>query len=140
MTPKTLRTVISVFLFVHAIGHAQGIVAALGIFKVKNWNINSWLFDPLLGEKVSQIIAIVLFSTIVLGFLATAFSFIGVGIPHTAWRTLAVIFMVPSVFSLIAYWNAFAMFFNKAGCIGVNTFILVGVLILNWPTEADLGL
>ena len=140
MTPKTLRTVISIFLFVHAIGHAQGIVAALGIFKIKGWNIKSWLFDPLVGEKTSQIIAIVLFSIIVLGFLATAFSFIGVGISHTAWRTLAIIFMVPSVFSLITYWHAFAAFFNKAGCIGVNTFIIVGVLLLNWPTEADLGL
>lgn len=139
MTPKTLRTIISIFLFVHAIGHAQGIVAALGIFKVKNWHIKSWLFDPLLGEKGSQIFAIILFSICVLGFLATAFSFIGVGIPHSAWRTLAIIFMVPSIISLIAYWHAFAMFFNKAGCIGVNGFILFGLLLMNWPTEANLG-
>ena len=139
MSPKTLRTIITVFLFVHAIGHAQGVVAALGLFNMDNWHVRSWLFDSLLGEKASRILAIVLFVLCVLGFLATAFSFLGIGLPHDLWRTLAVIFAVPSVITLIAYWNAYAMFFNKIGAIGVNAWILIGLLLMNWPSEADLG-
>ena len=139
MSPKVFKTIIAVFLFVHAIGHVQGVIASLGVIKAEKWHVRSWLFDRLLGEKGSQILATILFSVCVLGFLATAFSFLGVGLPHDWWRTLAVIFAVPSVISLMAYWNAFAMFFNKVGAIGVNGWILIGVLLMKWPSESDLG-
>ena len=139
MSPKTLRTILAVFLFVHAIGHAQGVIAALGVIKSDTWHARSWLFDGLLGEKGSRMLAIILFAVCVLGFLATAFSFLGIGLPHESWRTLATIFAIPSVLSLVAYWNAFAMFFNKVGAIGVNAWILIGVLLLNWPSEAEIG-
>jgi len=139
MSPKVLRTVIAIFLFVHAIGHIQGVVASIGVVKSESWHVRSWLFDNLLGEKGSRILALVLFILCVLGFLATAFSFLGIGLPHGQWRTLAIIFAVPSVIALVGYWNAFAMFFNKVGAIGVNGWILIGLLILNWPTEAELG-
>ena len=139
MSPKTLRTIVAIFLFVHAIGHIQGVVAALDVIKMDNWHIRSWLFDNLLGEKGSRILAIVLFAVCSLGFLATAFAFLDIGLSHEIWRTLAVIFAIPSVIALIGYWNAFAMFFNKVGAIGVNAWILIGLLILHWPSETDLG-
>jgi hypothetical protein len=139
MSPKTLRTIIAIFLFLHAIGHVQGIIASIGVIKFESWNVRSWLFDGLLSEKGSRMLAMVLFMVCVLGFLATAFAFLGIGIPHDSWRTLAAIFMIPSVLSLIAYWNAFAMFFNKVGAIGVNGWILIGLLIMSWPSETELG-
>jgi len=139
MTPKTLRTIFAVFLFIHAIGHGQGVVASLGLLNSETWNVRSWLFDSLIGEKASRTLAMILFIICVLGFLATAFSFLGIGITHDVWRTLAVISAIPSVISLIAYWNAFAMFFNKVGAIGVNGWILIGVLLLKWPSEAEIG-
>jgi hypothetical protein len=139
MSPKTLRTIIAIFLFVHAIGHIQGIVASLGVIKSETWNVRSWLFDGLLGEKGSRILAMILFVVCVLGFLATAFSFLGVGLPHELWRTLAIIFAVPSVLGLVAYWNAFAQLFNKVGAIGVNGWILIGLLLLKWPSETEVG-
>ena len=139
MSPKILRTIIAIFLFVHAIGHAQGVIAALGVIKSDTWHDRSWLFDGLLGEKGSRMLAMVLFAVCVLGFLATAFSFLGIGLPHEPWRTLAVIFAVPSVLGLVAYWNAFAQFFNKIGAIGVNAWILIILLLLKWPSEAEIG-
>jgi hypothetical protein len=139
MSPKTLRIIIAIFLFIHAIGHIQGIIASLDVIKSETWHVRSWLFDGLLGERGSRTLAMILFIVCVLGFLATAFSFLGIGVPHDLWRTLAIIFAVPSILSLIAYWNAFAMFFNKAGAIGVNGWILIGLLIMNWPSEAELG-
>ena len=139
MSPKTLRTIIAIFLFVHAIGHIQGIIASLGVIKSETWNVRSWLFDGLLGEKGSRMLATILFAVCVLGFLATAFSFLGIGLPHEYWRTLAIVFAVPSVLSLIAYWNAFAQLFNKVGAIGINGWILIGLLLLNWPSDAEIG-
>ncbi len=140
MEPKTLRTVIAVFLFVHAIGHMQGVFSALGLFNSDSWHPHSWLFDGLLGEKGSRMLALALMVCCVLGFLATAFAFVGIGVPHEWWRTLAVIFSIPSVLGLIFYWNILSMFFNKVGAIGVNSWILIGLLILQWPSEAEIGL
>ena len=140
MTPKTFRTLIAVFLFIHAIGHIQGVIASLGIIKMENWHVRSWLFDGLLGEKGSRTFALILFAICTLGFLATAFSLLGIGLPHDLWRTLAIIFAFPSVLGLVAYWNAFAMFFNKIGLIGVDAWILIGLLMMSWPSEAELGL
>ena len=139
MTPTTLHTIIAIFLFVNAIGHIQGIVASLGLINSDTWNVRSWLFDSLLGEKGSRILAMILFAMCVLGFLATTFSFLGIGLPHEPWRTLAIIFAIPSVLGLIAYWNTFAQFFNKIGPVGVNGWILIGLLPLNWPAEAELS-
>jgi hypothetical protein len=139
MSPKTLRTIIAILLFVHAIGHVQGLVASLGLFSSDTWNVHSWLFDSLLGKKGSRILAMILMIVCILGFLATAFSFLGIGIPHEFWRTLAIVFAIPSMLSLIFYWNAFSQLFNKIGAIGVNSWILIGLLIMNWPSEAELG-
>jgi hypothetical protein len=139
MSASTLRTVIAVFLFVHAIGHAQGVIAAAGLLNSKRWNAHSWLFDNLLGQRASRKLAMVLFTVCILGFLATAFSFVGVGLPHEWWRSLAVIFAMPSLAGLVFYWTAFAQLFNKAGALLVNGWILVGMLALGWPSEAEIG-
>lgn len=139
MSPKTLRTIIAVILFVHAIGHIQGVMAGLGFNSMDSWHARSWLFDRLLGEKGSRIFALILFAACVLGFLATAFSFLGIGIPHDLWRTLAISFAAVSFFSSITYWNALAAFLNRAGALGVNGWILIGVLLMNWPSETELG-
>jgi hypothetical protein len=139
MSPIALRTIIAIFLFVHAIGHIQGLIASLGVIKSDTWHARSWLFDGLLGSKGSRILVLILMVVCILGFLATAFSFLGIGIPHESWRTMAIIFAIPSTFSLIFYWNAFSQVFNKVGAIGVNGWILIGLLILKWPSEIDLG-
>ena len=139
MPASTVRTVIAVFLFVHAIGHAQGVISAMGLLNSKSWNARSWLFDSILGQRASRTVALVLFAVCVLGFLATAFSFIGIGVPHAWWRSLAVIFAAPSLMAMFFYWKAFAQLFNKAGALLVNGWILVGVLAFGWPAEAEMG-
>jgi hypothetical protein len=60
MTPKTLRIIIAIFLFIHAIGHGQGIIVSLELLKLKTWNMRSWLFDNLMGEKASRMPAMIM--------------------------------------------------------------------------------
>lgn len=141
MNSSTLRTIIAIVLFIHAIGHVQGVLVSLGIFGSEKWNAQSWLFDGILGEKGSRMLAFVLWGITVLGFFVTAFAFLGIGIPHDWWRTLAIIFAVISTVTMIFYWNSFASLFpNKIGSLAVNLAILVGLVFLNWPMESDLGL
>ncbi|MBC8505187.1 MAG: hypothetical protein ISR58_06695 [Anaerolineales bacterium] len=139
MSPNTLRTVIAIVLFVHAVGHVQGVMASVGLSTLENWHPRSWLFDNLLGERASQTLAFVIWALCVLGFLATTFAFLGIGIPHGIWRTLAMIFAGLSAVGLIFYWNSLTALFNKIGAIGVNAGILIGLLMLNWPSESEIG-
>lgn len=139
MEPSKLRLIFSLILFVHGVGHIQGVLSSLGVFNTDTWHPRSWLFDRLLGEKVSRIVALVLWGFAVLGSLAAAFAFLDFGLPHGIWRALAVTAAVPSSLGLIFYWNSMAMLFNKLGAIAVNLWILVGILIMNWPSESDFG-
>jgi len=139
MSPDTMRIIFAIILFVHAVGHMQGVICSLGIFNTEFWHPRSWLFDKLLREKSSRILALVLWGLSVLGLLAAAFAFFGIGISHGTWRTLAILAAIPSSLGLIFYWDSMAMIFNKLGAVGVNAWILIGLVFLNWPSEADLG-
>lgn len=139
MNSATLRIIIASVLFIHSIGHVQGVLASLGLFSTEQWNARSWLFDNLVGEKRSRVLAFIVWAACVLGFLATALAFLGIGVPHEFWRTLALIFVIPSVLGLIFFWNSFAQLFNKIGALAVDAVIVIGILILHWPSESDIG-
>jgi hypothetical protein len=140
MSPATLRTIIVVILFIHAVGHFQGILVGLGVVSTEKWNIHSWLLDGPLGEKGSRILGLILWAVLFLGFLALAFAFLGIGLPHSLWRPLAVPLAVVGLLTLIAYWNSFVLFFpNKIGALAVDLALIASLLFLNWPGEAAIG-
>jgi hypothetical protein len=86
------------------------------------------------------VISIILFGAAFLGFIAAALALFGWLVPHELWRSLSVYSAVISLLALVLFWNSFGAFFpNKIGSIAVNVAILVCLLWLNWPTEADIG-
>ncbi len=139
MSPTSMRNVIGIIIFVHGIGHFQGVMSSLGLFNNDVWNPKSWLFDKLLGDRNSRYLALVLWGLSVLGFMAAGFAFLGIGIPHETWRTLMIMAAIPSSLGIIFYWNSLSRILNKLGAIGVNAWILIGLLLMNWPSEAALG-
>jgi hypothetical protein len=141
MSSSSLRTIIAILLFIHAIGHIQGAIVASGILATERWNAQSWLLDGILGERGARTLALLLWSATVVGFFATAFAFVGVAVPHEWWRTLAIIFALISFPTLVLYWHSFVLFFpNKIGALGVDLAILIGLFFMKWPAESDLGL
>ncbi|MGD8474979.1 MAG: hypothetical protein PVH95_06445 [Anaerolineae bacterium] len=140
MSGTTLRALVAAVLFIHGIGHATGIIPALQLFEVKNWNSRSWLLTPILGETVSRILSIILFLIALIGFIGSTLALLDWVIPHDWWRMLALVSSVISIVTIVLFWNAFVTFFpNKVGAFGVDIAVLVCLLILNWPTEAALG-
>jgi hypothetical protein len=136
----TLRIIVAAVLFIHGIGHFMGVVPALQLADVKGWNSRSWLLTPLLGEAASRILSIVLFLAALAGFVASALALLGWLVPHEWWRMLAVVSAVISLVTIALFWNAFVSLFpNKVGAIGVDIAVLVCLLVLNWPAEANLG-
>jgi hypothetical protein len=140
MSSSTFRTVVAIVIFVHAIGHIQGLVPAFGLFSTDSWHVQSWLLTDRIGESATRIVAIAIFAICFLGFLGSGLAFLNILLPHAWWRPLAIVFAVPSLLGVILFWNGFAMFFNKIGAIAVDGVILIGMLALKWPSEAQLGL
>lgn len=139
MTGTSLRYVIAFVLIVHGIGHIQGVLAALGVSSTESWHGRSWLLSGLLGEGVIRIIGLLIWLVGFAGFVAAALSLLDWLVPHGWWRTLAILFAVISLLSVIVYWNSLAAIFNKVGAIGVNLAVLIGLLALSWPSESEIG-
>ena len=140
MSPTVLRMIIALVLFVHGIGHVMAFFPALGISSTETWHARSWLLTSVIGESASKVILVILFGAALLGFVGAALALMGWLVPHDVWRTLSIVSAVISLIAIVLYWNAFvALFPNKIGALAVDIAVLVCLLFLNWPSEADIG-
>lgn len=139
MTGTSLRYFIAFVLIVHGIGHIEGVLAALGIFSTESWHGRSWLISEWLGDGATRIICLLIWFIGFAGFVTAGLSLLDWLVPHGWWRTLAILFAVISLLSIIVYWNSLAAIFNKVGVIGVDLAVLIGLLALNRPSESKIG-
>ena len=148
MSGTVLRAIIAFVFAFHGVGHAMGIIPALGMVNIegssqgrlKNWSSHSWLLTELLGDTASRILCVALYLAALIGFIGAALALLGWVVPHDWWRTLAVVSAVISLLAILLYWNALILLFpHKVGALAINVATLVCLLVLSWPAEADLG-
>ena len=148
MSGTALRAIVAFVFAFHGVGHAMGIIPALGIVRtegsskdwLKTWSSRSWLLTSILGNALSRILCGVLYGAALIGFTAAALALLGWGVPHDWWRTLAVVSSGISLAALLLYWDALILLFpHKVGALAVNVATLVCLLALSWPAEAALG-
>lgn len=140
MSVTTLGIVIALVLFIHGIGHVMGLFPILGISTIETWNAQSWLLTGLVGDTISRGIGFVLFTAALIGFVGAALGLMDWLVPHDWWQMLAIVSAVISLLAIFLFWNAFvALFPNKIGAIAVDAAVLIGLLVADWPTEAQLG-
>ena len=85
-------------------------------------------------------VAAILFALAFLGFFASVAAVNGWGIPYHCWRILAIVSSAISLLALILFWNALILLVpHKLGNIAVNLILIIGLLILNWPADKQLG-
>jgi hypothetical protein len=135
-----LGWIIAIVFFVHGIGHIMCIMPALGMNVSPTWNSNSWLLTDMLGQRVTNGLAVIIWMLAVIGFLLAALALPGWGVPHEWWRPLAVVSAVISLVGIVLFWNAFVTWFNKAGAISVDLAVLIGLLVMQWPAEQQLSI
>ena len=135
MSPQLLRTIISLALIVHGIGHIMGILPAIGVASTESWHYRSWLLTNAIGDSASKILGIVIWTVATIGFIAAGAGALGWSATAGYWRAITVICSIVSLVGLFLFWNAFVMLFpNKIGAIAVNVVALVGILFANWPS------
>ncbi|MFN2226835.1 MAG: hypothetical protein ACK2UY_11015 [Anaerolineae bacterium] len=142
MSATVLRAIVALVFAFHGVGHAMGIIPALGVAGgkgagrdwLRNWSSRSWLLTDLLGDPVSRVVCVALYGLALVGFVGAALGLLGWGIPHAWWRTLATVSAVISLLALALFWNALIFLFpHKVGALAINVATLVCLLALNWP-------
>jgi hypothetical protein len=140
MSVTTLGIIIALVLFIHGIGHVMALIPILGLGATETWNAQSWLLTGLIGDTISRGIGFILFGAALVGFVGAALGLMDWLFPHDWWRTLAIVSAVISLIAIALFWNAFVTLFpNKIGALAVDVAVLIGLLVVNWPTEAQLG-
>ena len=95
----------------------------------------------LLGDTAARVVCVILYLLALVGFVGATLGLLGWGVPREWWRPLALVSAAISLLALILFWNALILLFpHKVGALGVNAATLIGLLVLNWPSEAVLGL
>ena len=134
MTNKTVKLLVLIALLVHGIGHMQGVISGMGVKLTSNTGHISWLLKGM-GTTPNRILCIILYLGAAITAILAGLAFKDVLLPESTWQILALIAAFFSTASLLLFPNALAMFFNKAGAIGVNLIIYYSILFHgNWPT------
>jgi hypothetical protein len=123
--------IIALVLVSHGIGHSMGL---LQVFKVATvspqWNGDSWLLTGAVGSAISQIVAVSLWSMVIVGFAALAAVVLG-WLPEAWWVPLAIGASAVSLAGLFLFPIAFPLF-STIGAFAANVAVLVAVLWFQW--------
>lgn len=129
------RLVIGAVFLLHGVGHALGVLS-LAPHGRDAWNPRSWLLTDSLGETLTTILDVVLWSLGAVLFVVAGLALLGILFPQEWWRGAAVAGAVVSLVTIALFWDALPFLVpNKIGAIAVDVAVLVGVLVANWPSD-----
>jgi hypothetical protein len=130
-----LRIVIGLVMAAHGIGHVIGVVGAVRPGGM-TWGGSgtSWLLTPALGRATGAI-EVVVFALPTVGFIVAAGLLLG---GNEMWRGVAVAASVAS-FVAIGLFPQQLQSTSMVGAVAVNLVVLVGLLLLSWPSPEAVG-
>lgn len=128
-----LRTVIALVIGAHGVGHLIGVV---GGWANSAWggSSDSWLLTPALG-RATTVLEGILWLLPAFGFIGAALALVG-GLEE--WRTIAIASAVTSLIVIGLFPQQLhpgSMF----GAIVIDVAVIVGLLLLHWPTPEAVG-
>jgi hypothetical protein len=130
-------------LLLHGFGHG-GALGALAWIRLRpgsstgDWlAARSWLV-PSLPADTAATLAGALWIVSLIGFVIAAMSFLGIVVPGSVWRPLAVAAALVSATGIVLFCGTWPTF-NTLAALGVNVAVLVAVIWLRWPSDALLG-
>ncbi|MBT8220212.1 MAG: hypothetical protein KJP00_10315 [Bacteroidia bacterium] len=123
-----LITLIFFILFIHGLGHFQGVMITRSVEEKDHWNANSWLIGDMMNHNAERTICMLLYLVTALSGISSAFSFNGILLPAAAWDQLALMSAVFSCVSIFLYTNGLTTTFNKIAAMIINLAIFYIVI------------
>ncbi len=143
MPDPIVRLVIAGGLLLHGLGHGGALGALLWIGARPGSDTGAWQaartwLVTTLPATTATTVASAFWVVSLIGFVAAALGFWGVGVPAEAWRPLAVVSAVISMAGIVLFFGTWPMF-NTLAALAVNVVVLVALLGAHWPPEAMFG-
>jgi hypothetical protein len=143
MPDQTIKLIAAGALLLHGLGHGGALGALAWIRLRPGSNTSAWLaarswLMPALSADTATALASAFWIASLVGFVITAMSFWGVGVPADLWRPLGVASAIVSGAGIVLFFGTWPMF-NTLAALAMNVAVLVAVLWLRWPTDAILG-
>ena len=126
-----LKIVLGLVLLAHGIGHSLGLLQLSKVATINPaWQGDSWILSNLAGATMTHVIAAVVWTAALLGFVLLAGVVVG-WLPATWWSPLAIAAAAASLLGLLLFPSAFPTS-STIGALVVDVLVLAAVLLSDW--------
>ena len=130
-----LKVIIGTVLIAHGVGHVLGLFPAFGWARTTGWSADSWALTGWAGPTVSHVVGIALWSTAMVTFVLAGLGVLGLWVPISWIRPLAVVGSVVSIVGIVLFWEAFPEMSSRVAALAVDVIVLWAVLVGHWPSS-----
>lgn len=135
MPADMLRIVLALVVFAHGVGHVLFLGPVLGLGAWAGQTGNSWVLTGFLGDGPARAIAAVLWSAVIVLFLAGVAGFLT---GADWWRATTIAAAAISMFGIVLFWDGIATS-SAIFAIATDVLILVSLLVVHWPSTELAG-
>ena len=135
MSPDVVRIGLAVVLVFHGVGHVLFLAPALRLAGWADQTGASWLLGPTVGDGIAHAAGAIVWAASSILFVAAAS---GLLLTQEWWRPVAVAGAVVSLIGIVAFWGGIAPSGAIAALV-VDVIVLVGLLLVRWPSATSIG-
>jgi hypothetical protein len=133
--PDLIRIGLALVVFAHGVGHVLFLGPVLGLGNWADQTGESWILTGPIGEPATRAIATVLWSAVIVLFVAGVGGFLG---GTEWWRTMTVAAAALSIVGIVAFWGGIASS-SAIFALVADAVILGALLVAHWPSTELAG-
>jgi hypothetical protein len=133
--PDLVRIGLALVVFAHGVGHLLFLGPVVGLGRWADQTGDSWILTGAIGEPATRAIATVLWSAVIVLFVAGVAGFLGT---TEWWRTAIVLGAGLSILGIVLFWGGIASS-SAVFALIADVVILGALLIAHWPSTQLAG-
>jgi len=128
--PEFVRLGVALVVFAHGVGHMLFLGPVIGLGSWADQTGDSWVLTGTIGEPAARIVATVLWSAVIVLFVAGVAGFLGT---TDWWRTVTIGAAGLSILGIVLFWGGIASS-SAIFALIADAVILGALLIAHWPS------
>jgi hypothetical protein len=133
--PDLIRLGLALVVFAHGVGHLLFLAPVIGLGNWAEQTGESWILTSAIGEPATRVIATILWSAVIVLFVAGVAGFLG---GTEWWRTVTIAAAALSAVGIVAFWGGIATS-SAVFALIADIVILGGLLVAHWPSTELAG-
>ena len=133
--PDLLRWGLALVVFAHGVGHLLFLAPVIGLGNWAEQTGESWAFTGAIGDAATRVIATVLWSAVIVLFVAGVGGFLGA---TEWWRPVTIAAAGLSILGIVMFWGGIASS-SAIFALIADVVILAALLVARWPSAELAG-